>query len=182
MDIQEQKRLLRQRMLSRRDGLEAACKSAWDAEMRDRLDALLTGRRARTVHTYLPMGSEPDFTSLIGELLSRGVRVVAPRTLPGRRLEHRLLTSLEMLEAGPFGTRHPAGAALCNGPYDVIIVPGLAFDDNGNRLGYGGGYYDTFLAGHARAWKVALCYPFQLVEALPAGPHDVPVNEIIRPG
>lgn len=112
-------------------------------------------------------------------MLNSKVTVVTPKTLPNRKLQHLTLKSLDEVEKGVFGTSHPANTKEYLGEYDLIIVPGLAFNDANHRLGYGGGYYDNFLTQHPLAFKLGICYAFQNVEYIPMEPHDVILDEII---
>lgn len=175
----EDKRTLRKEMIKTRAEVDPGSKQAMDRLLSQSLTDLIQEHQPDVVHTYLPMSDEINFLPVIEEMLELGIRVVAPKTLKGGRLENLLLSSLHELEDGVFGTRHPAGNKLYTGPYDIIIVPGLAFDHHGNRLGYGGGYYDRFLPTHPEAYKIALCYAFQLVEELPLEPHDVQLDAVL---
>jgi 5-formyltetrahydrofolate cyclo-ligase len=87
-----------------------------------------------------------------------------------------------LLRAGRFGILEPDGPPFV-GPIDLIIVPGLAFGRDGSRLGYGGGYYDRFLARpeQENALRCGAGYPFQLVDCLPTEPHDVPLTHVATP-
>ena len=76
-------------------------------------------------------------------------------------------------------TFHSAKADIYTANYDLIIVPGLAFNKNNYRLGYGGGYYDTFLSEHPEAYKLGIFYPFQKVESLPLEEHDQQLDGIL---
>jgi len=67
------------------------------------------------------------------------------------------------------------------GEFDLIVVPGMAFDKKGHRLGRGRGYYDRFLAKHSHTHTIGICFDFQLVPEVPAEPHDHPVNEVLTP-
>ena len=67
------------------------------------------------------------------------------------------------------------------GDFDLIVVPGMAFDTEGHRLGRGRGYYDRFLALHPQVYTIGLCFDFQLVPVVPSEPHDHPINEILHP-
>ncbi|MCB9080260.1 MAG: 5-formyltetrahydrofolate cyclo-ligase [Lewinellaceae bacterium] len=179
MAVTSEKKVLRQRIFQLRTTLDTATREAWDQDLCRQLAALIAQRQPQTVHTYLPMAGEVDFFPVIASLLADGVTVVAPKTLPRRQLENRILQSLTELEPGVMGTSFPANPGIYTGTYDMIIVPGLAFDAEGYRLGYGGGYYDTFLAEHPEAWKVALAYPFQVVDQVPREDHDVPVDGVL---
>ena len=132
-----------------------------------------------TVHCYLPMNAEIDITPFIEYFLEKGNVIVCPKTLPRRKLEHLVLNKLDALEEGIFSTKHPQGNLIFEGTYDAIIVPGLAFDRRGFRLGYGGGYYDNFLNSQQNSMKLGICYPFQYVENVPVESHDVCLDNVL---
>lgn len=157
-------------------------KAVADTTICKHLQQLVITEQCAAVHTFLPMGSEIDLLPFILYLLANGIRVISPKVLPGRQLQHLELRSLEDVEPGIFGTRHPASGMVYTGPFDLIVVPGLAFDHQGNRLGYGQGFYDIFLSAHPEALKVGVAYDFQLVDALPVESHDVPLNGLITAG
>ena len=90
-----------------------------------------------------------------------------------------VLNSLDDLEKGVFGTKHPTGENEFDGEYDLIIVPGLSFDRNNYRLGYGGGYYDNFMVNYPAAKKIGIFYPFQEIENVPSETHDMMLDEIL---
>ena len=78
-----------------------------------------------------------------------------------------------------YGIKEPKFSKPSNNKIDCVIIPGIAFDTAGNRIGFGKGYYDKFLSENYSVCKIALCYEFQIVEKIPANPHDVPVDLII---
>ncbi len=149
---------------------ERICEQLWE---------IILSRKAQVIHTYLNMGAEINVLPLVRRLLDAGKTVVAPKTLKKRQLENRIVYNLQDMEAGVFGTYHPKGKKVYNGLFDLVIIPGLAFDRNGGRLGYGGGYYDTFLLEHLTSWKVGICYPNQLVEHVPVDEHDILMDQVI---
>ncbi len=179
--MKAEKSALRKEMLVRRARLRKKTKNEYDQWICRSLWELIQRHNYRTVHTYLPIGTEINITPLINQMLAAGIEVICPKTLPKRQLENRVLYSMDQLENGPFGTRHPAGSEIFPGQYDLIIVPGLAFDEHQNRLGYGGGYYDRFLAGYAEARTVGICYPFQKKNTIPLEAHDVQLNMLVCP-
>lgn len=178
-EIKQAKKQLRNTLLAQRNAFSQEEKRKSDAQIQNQLLDVINAQKARVVHTYLPMGSEVDLIPVIKELLHQGITVVCPKTLPKRELEHRVLHSLDELEAGLMGTFHPKEANVYEGTYDVIIVPGLAFDAQHYRLGYGGGYYDTFLGHHPKAVKVGAFYSFQKVAQVPIDAHDLPMDKVI---
>lgn len=179
--IKAKKKQLREEMLNSRKKLTHDIKKAYDRSICDALWQKVSSEGFAIVHTYLPMGEEVDITPMIRKMLSAGICVVAPKTLPRRQLSHLVLHSLEELEKGVFGTSHPAGSEEYQGPYDMIIVPGLAFDLQNFRLGYGGGYYDGFLSQHSKSLKWGIGYPFQMLEKVPSEEHDVQLDRILTP-
>jgi 5-formyltetrahydrofolate cyclo-ligase len=179
MNIKEQKKALRQQMFLERSKIEPLHKAKYDQFIGEQLVSLILKNGYKVVHAYIPMGQEIDIAPLLQELLHKKITVVCPKTLPARALENRVLTSLNDLETGIKGTQHPALPQVYEGSYDLIIVPGLAFDHQKYRLGYGGGYYDGFLATQPQAHKVGIFYPFQQVDEVPREAHDVFLDEIL---
>ncbi len=179
MSVKEEKSALRQKMLAARAQIKASQKASYDASICHALQKIIEQHDYKRVHAYIPMAHEIDIAPLLQHLLHNNISVVCPKTLPKRALENRILQSLHDLETGIKGTQHPANAALYEGHYDLIIVPGLAFDLQNYRLGYGGGYYDNFLMAHPQAHKIGIFYPFQLVAAVPREAHDVCLDSII---
>jgi 5-formyltetrahydrofolate cyclo-ligase len=172
------KTTIRQQMLTARAALPAAQKQMLDQAICLKLWLWTLENQPQTIHTYLPMGNEVDIRPFIKQALQAGITLVAPKSLKGRQLEHLVLRSMDELEPGIFGTVHPAGGQVYNGAYDLFVIPGLAFDAQGGRLGYGAGYYDIFLQNQPTGLKAGVCYPFQLVREIPLEPHDVPMDVV----
>ncbi|MCB0537907.1 MAG: 5-formyltetrahydrofolate cyclo-ligase [Bacteroidetes bacterium] len=179
MTIAEQKKKVRRQMLAERAKLEMPMKEKYDHWVCEEIWSIILEHKHQFVHSYLPMGAEINIYPLIERMLKAGITVVTPKTLPKPRMQHLVMSSLDELEAGVFGTRHPANAPVFTGKYDLIIVPGLAFDHLNFRLGYGGGYYDNFLVYHPETYKLGICYPFQRMETIPLESHDVELEEIL---
>jgi 5-formyltetrahydrofolate cyclo-ligase len=145
---------------------------------------------ARAIHCYLPMRSEVDTRPLIADALERGKRVAVPIVIPrAAELAHAWLESLaaDALTPGVFGTFNPRDLRPARpGEWDVAIVPLLAFDRRGHRLGYGKGYYDRLLAD-GRFASIGVGFAAQEIDALPNAAHDIALDwiiterEIIRP-
>ncbi len=175
----QEKKHIREKMLALRSALPLPEKRWLDHSICEKLRQLVEETGAHIIHTYLPMGNEVDIFPFIGAMLEKGLTVVAPKSLKGRRMENLVLHSLSELEAGIFGTSHPASGLVYEGGYDLFIVPGLAFDRHGNRIGYGAGYYDAFLGSQPGGHKLGICYPFQLLDELPSEPHDVRLDGVL---
>lgn len=177
--IREKKKALRQQMIALRDAIAPAEHAGMSAAIRTELLHLIRERKVRVLHCFLPMGSEVDLYPLLDELLEQGVVIYAPKSLKGRVLENYRYMGQHHLVPGVFGTRHPAGNEPYTGTFDMILVPGLAFTASGDRLGYGAGYYDTFLPQHPEAFTVAVCFPFQVHAQLPVEPHDHRMAQVV---
>ncbi len=180
MEIVAEKKALRNVLKRQRDALPLEYKHTYDAWICTALEMLIIERNCKVVHTYLPMGSEIDISPLIENLLKNNITVLVPKTLKNRTLEHLVLKSLNELELGVYGTSQPKNGVVFTSEIDLILVPGLAFDNQNYRLGYGGGYYDTFLEQHPTAFKVGIFYPFQEVASVPKEKHDVCLDKILH--
>jgi 5-formyltetrahydrofolate cyclo-ligase len=137
-----------------------------------------------TVSAYSAMGSELDPGALVERLAREGMRTCLPVVTPlGNPLQFRSWMPGEPLVARTWGIREPADTAPVVEP-DVLLVPLLAFDATGGRLGYGGGYYDRTLA-RLRALKpiiaIGIAHAQQRLESVPLGPHDEPLDWILTP-
>ncbi len=170
---------MRKEMLLRRAAIAPVEKRRYDKWICARLEEIIFERKCKVVHAYLPLRGEINIRPLLENLLAAKIKVVCPKTLPRPKLENRVLKSFDALETGVMKSQYPADADVYEGPFDLIIVPGLAIDRNKYRLGYGGGYYDHFLAHHPKALKVGIFYSFQLLETVPTEPHDVKIDRML---
>ncbi len=177
--IKTQKKEIRKRMLQQRDLMSMATKTLYDRYVCKTLWQFMEQRGCQTVHTYLPMGSEIDIFPFVEQCLAHKKTVISPQSLPQRSFKNLVLTSLQDLEPGIFGTVYPAGERVFEGSYDLVVVPGLACDGNRYRVGYGADYYDTFLADLNTSFKIGLFYPFQKMDQVPKEPHDVQLDEVL---
>ena len=178
-ELLQRKDKLRKELLQHRSEIDPASKAEYDTWVCDQLYDIVQEWDYQVIHVYIPMGDEINILPLIDNLLKDGRIIIAPKTLPERQLQHLVLQSIKKIEKGVYGTSHPSKSIEYIGDIDLIITPGLAYDYKGNRLGYGGGYYDTFLTEQSNAHAVGLAYPFQRMKYIPIGSHDIPVNEVI---
>jgi len=178
----EAKRAARAAAIERRRGLHAAGAGAARQASGHVLEAISGIRGARVVAAYLPMKSEIDPRPAMLALIGLGFRVCAPHILgPGKPLEFREWRPGGPVARGPLGAPSPAeGEALVP---EVVLAPLLAFDADGWRLGYGGGYYDRTLAALREAGVLAAAWGFayagQQAPAVPHGPHDARLDGVI---
>jgi 5-formyltetrahydrofolate cyclo-ligase len=184
--------MLRQEILAVRNRLTADDVREAAAALAGRALELPELARARTVAAYVSVGSEPGTLALLDALRARGVRVLLPALLPDNDLDWGAYTGEGSLARVQHGGRmalfEPAGERL--GPdavtsADVVLLPGLAVDARGMRLGRGGGSYDRVLARMERAGvhpaSVVLLYDSEVVERVPAQAHDRPVQAVVTP-
>ncbi|HEX4524412.1 MAG TPA: 5-formyltetrahydrofolate cyclo-ligase [Casimicrobiaceae bacterium] len=181
--LREAKRALRQRVLAARDSLAPEFRAAASAAISRALAGREDFATASTVLLTLPFGSEWDSMPLLLAALERGKTVALPRVnASARKLELCRLTepSRDVLP-GYRGIPEPQShcALIAAGAIDWVLVPGVAFDTAGHRLGYGGGYYDRLLPQlRSDAARIAGGYEIQLVDFVPAASHDVPVQAL----
>lgn len=177
-----EKNLLREKMRASRRQIDPAWKVTASQAIILRLEALPIFQQAQVIHTYVAWRNEVENHDLIQRLLREGRRVVVPKVEPATgQLQHYFIADFSELQKGAFGILEPLPAPdrlAAPSQFDLVLVPGLAFDRAGNRLGMGKGHYDRFLA-EVRAPKIALAYDFQLAEKLPAEARDQRLNIII---
>jgi len=189
LSLREEKRALRRAMAERRDGLAVDRRVALSKSAAQVFLGLPEARAARTVAGFVSTRSEIDTDPLLSALRRRGAKVVLPRVstglLPPRLRFHRAKRT--ELVFGIFGLLEPRPEApeVAAHEIDLFMVPGLAFDRKGTRVGYGGGYYDE-LAAYVRAHPdatharfVGFGFDFQLVDACPTGEWDVPLDCVV---
>ncbi|MBQ9524123.1 MAG: 5-formyltetrahydrofolate cyclo-ligase [Bacteroidaceae bacterium] len=136
---------------------------------------------ATTVLLYYPLADEVDVRPLILMAHQAGHRVLLP-VVVGKELELRIYEGEESLRTGAYNIMEPVGPLFPPEEYSQIelaIVPGMAFDAAGHRLGRGKGYYDRLLPQLTAAYKIGVCYPFQFVSDVPSEEHDVRMNEVV---
>ena len=184
-----EKSAIRRAMKLRRAGVASGEKAAAEADVFEKLKALTCAggpidpfRCDSPVAVYLASPAEICIDSYVMYLIGEGVKTVAPRW-NGVSYDLALLKGLDggCVRRGPMGIREPADAATV--PAREVcawIIPGLAFTPGGKRLGYGGGWYDRFLASAPEsAVKIGVAYQFQMVADLPDEPHDIPLTRIV---
>ena len=136
---------------------------------------------ANTILLYYPLADEVDVRPLIQMAFQSGRRVLLP-VVDGKELMLRLYEGEESLRAGTYNIMEPVGPLFSPEEYSQIelaIVPGMAFDAMGHRLGRGKGYYDRLLPLLTAAYKIGICYPFQFVSDVPSEDHDVRMNDVV---
>ncbi|TAL26048.1 MAG: 5-formyltetrahydrofolate cyclo-ligase [Frankiales bacterium] len=172
---------LRRAVLSRRAALGEEQRARAAAAALDALLPLVEGTPGGTVAAYLAVGTEPGTAGLLAALADRHVRVLLPVLLPDHDLDWA--SAADGVQPGPYGLLEPAGPRLGRDAVadcSLIVVPALAVDRAGHRLGRGGGSYDRALP-RTHGLVVALLHDGESVVELPAEPHDAPVDALVTP-
>lgn len=134
---------------------------------------------ARTVALYSALGPEADASVALPLLLERDIAVVFPRVV-GELLEFAPASSLDELHAGFRGVLEPESVPIDASVLDVVVVPGVAFDRAGGRLGQGGGHYDRTLAQlGSKTFRVGFCFSCQIVDKVPRERHDELLDALV---
>ena len=136
-------------------------------------------RHAKTLYGYLPYNQEVRTVPILVQALADGKKVAVPK-IYGDEMRFIYLPDLSQVEKGYSGIPEPvADGPEGDDPTALVLMPGIAFDEEGHRIGYGGGYYDKFLAKEPDHPTVALCYDFQMVKELPTEEFDIPVDLVL---
>ena len=136
---------------------------------------------SQTVLAYNALPDEVPTQTLIDMLTEQGKTVLLPRVINDTDMELHRYTGIQDLQTGAYDIMEPTGELFTD--YDAIdaaIIPGMAFDAEGRRLGRGKGYYDRFLSRVPYLYKIGLCFSWQIVDRVPADEHDVVMDEVIR--
>lgn len=147
------------------------------------IQRLLTHPRLHGAHTVMLYHSLPDevYThTLADSLLLGGKTILLPRVTGEGTMELRRYAGPRDLAPGAYGIMEPTGCLFTDyAAIDVAIIPGVAFDLSGNRLGRGKGYYDRLLPLMPDTYKIGVCFPFQLADSIPTDSHDIKMDEVI---
>lgn len=132
--------------------------------------------KSKVIYCYYSVNKEVDLLPFIKQALEDGKIIAFPK-VKGQNMDFFEVKSLEELEPGYFDIPEPPETTPAP-KGDLIIVPGVAFSKKGERLGYGGGFYDRFLEHH-KVYTIGVAYDFQIMNSLPTEEHDMKLNEII---
>lgn len=167
-EIREKKRALTQQQIEARSEVLA-----------QKLFAHPLYRDARAIYGYLSYNEEVRTLPILRRALEDGKRVAVPKVF-GDTMRFLWLDDLSAIAPGYCGIPEPVSdEPEADDETALVFMPGLAFDPQGHRLGYGGGFYDRFLAGQPQHPTIALCYGFQMRESLETDAHDIPVDVVL---
>ena len=175
------KRTLRADYKALRQAL-AADVNAWRNMNRALLAQVLMScppRKDQCAFVFLSLADEVDTAPLVDAYLEAGGQVLVPVIEDRDPMQACPFPGWDGLSEGVLGIRRPRLATVWSKPVDIALVPGLAFTRAGDRLGYGGGYYDRWLASHPETLRVGVCFDFQCTDFLPVQPHDVGMDLLV---
>jgi len=136
-------------------------------------------RQARTIYGYLPYNQEVRTVPMLEQALKDGKRVAVPKCY-GDEMKFIFMEDLNKVEKGYANIPEPiADDPVADDETALVLMPGLAFDSQGHRIGYGGGFYDKFLSKEPNHPTLALCYAFQMLPELKTEEHDIPVDTVL---
>ena len=136
-------------------------------------------QNAKTIYGYLPYNQEVRTVPMLERALKDGKKVAVPKVY-GEEMKFLYLDDLTAVAKGYAGIPEPiADEPVARDETALVLMPGLAFDPQGHRIGYGGGFYDKFLAAEPNHPTLALCYEFQMLPKLDVEDHDIPVDTVL---
>ena len=175
MDKKELRRAIRERKRAMTEE-EIVSRSARLGELFAQSEAY---RNAATIYGYLPYNQEVRTVPMLEQAIRDGKKVAVPKVY-GDTMKFINLEDLSQVEKGYAGIPEPiADEPVAHDETALVLMPGLAFDPQGHRIGYGGGFYDKFLAAEPSHPTLALCYEFQMLPQLDTEEHDIPVNTVL---
>ena len=178
----EQKKSMRKEMRAKRSSMSKEERDIASHNIISRLIESSIYQESNTIMAYASMPEEIQLNELFDHAFKHDKTLAIPLIIGRGTMRPVFLPTIEDLEVGDFGimtVRQDKRQFVEFSDIDCIIVPGAAFDRSGNRLGLGGGYYDRFLKNVPNAKRVALAFDYQLLDVIPAEPHDAQVDIII---
>lgn len=173
------KKALRREIGQKKRAMAAAEIAAYSRNLAEKLYETEEYRQARAIYAYLPYNQEVRTWEIVERAWKDGKRVAVPKVY-GDEMRFLWLEDFTQIAPGGWNIPEPTfDAPVAEDETALVLMPGLAFDPAGHRVGYGGGFYDKYLEAHPGHKLVALCYPFQLLDHLDVEEHDIPVDRVI---
>lgn len=175
------KNSLRHTMAARRDSLEAAARILAGRHLLEKLKEMKEFQDSKWIYLYASYGSEVPAWEVLDYCLATRKKTALPRVLDRGKMEFYQISKREDLKEGFRGILEPQAGCPLVREAGLMILPGLAFDNKGGRLGYGGGYYDRYLSmkGDEHYIKIGACYTFQIIPSVPQDALDVKLDFIL---
>jgi len=173
------KKALRREISAQKRAMPQEQIEAYSRDLTEKFCATAYYRNAASVYAYLPYNQEVRTWDIIRRAWSDGKKVAVPKVY-GDTMKFLWLENFDEIAPGGWDIPEPTfDEPEADDENALILMPGLAFDPEGHRMGYGGGFYDRYLEKHTQHKLVALCYPFQMLPHLETEDHDVPVHMVI---
>ncbi len=173
------KKTLRNAIRAKKRAMTEAEITAASEKLGELFAATESYQKAKTIYGYLPYNQEVRTVPILERALKDGKQVAVPKVY-GDEMRFIFLTDMDQVAAGYAGIPEPlADGPVAKDPTALVLMPGLAFDEKGRRIGYGGGFYDRFLAAEPSHPTIALCYAFQVLPEIPAEEFDIPVDQVL---
>ncbi len=174
-----EKTLIRKEIFKRRKEASQNNLDIWSDTIVEKVLASDMYKSSDTIYTYVAYKREVETKKLIQQAWKDGKKVAVPR-VEGSVMNFYYITSFDQLEKSNMGIPEPKPENPANDEYALMVMPGVAFDKQMNRIGYGGGFYDRYLEAHTNLKRLAIAFEFQFVEGpLPTEPTDICPEMII---
>lgn len=174
----QEKQQLRAERKAARDQLSLSQVQKASLEICAKIQACSWFQQADWVYFYYPLGREVNLLPLAQQALEQGMQIAFPR-VNGDDMDFYQVSSLADFREGAFHIMEPTGKCAIHEKFPLVLVPGVGFDMHGTRIGYGKGYYDHYFSRYPHCHKIGIAHSVQLVEQLPKGPFDVPMDAIV---
>ncbi len=178
MDLAAQKRSLRKEILTAREALSPEDIAEKSRRICDRVRALAEFQTAETVLSYMPMRGEVDVSLLFADCFADGKTLLLPKTKDKEMSFYPHAEGAGFL-TGPFSVLEPVSTEAMDPLCGVMLLPGVVFGRDGNRIGYGGGFYDRYLEVRPMLLTIGVAYDLQVVPEILHEDHDVPLNLLV---
>jgi 5-formyltetrahydrofolate cyclo-ligase len=177
LSVSIKKAALRKHLLEKRDAISAEFRNISSKKIHENLKQINSYTNSQNIGCYFPIGSEVDTNNIMLEILKQNKNMLLPKIV-NSNMEFYVIPNLEKLEKGKFDIMEPKDNCEKAENIDCILVPTVGISKNGDRLGYGRGYYDKFLSS-SNAIKISLTYSNQIVKSVPSELHDIKIDLII---
>ena len=174
----EEKKLIRKQIFKLRKECTDSQVEAWSRQIAQKVAELPEFQSAQKILAYADYNHEVMTGFIIEEAWKQGKEVAVPKVV-GQDMVFYKLTDFSQLEKGYFGIPEPARGEIVQWEDAMMVMPGVAFDPQNHRVGYGGGFYDRFLEKHLQIKRVAVAFDFQILPSVPAEPTDISPEIIV---
>lgn len=177
----EKKQQIRAELKKKRNTLTSEQRKRYSRIICEKIWNIIEKEKTEIVYCYYPLGNEADVLPLAERTLKEGRKVAFPRT-NGETMEFYQVTCLTEFQEGAFHIMEPLGGYPLDVKNPLVVVPGLGFDKDKNRIGYGKGFYDRYFARFPSCRKIGAAYEAQIIDYIPTDKYDTKMDIIITEG